>query len=109
MEKAIEQAKKDVEEFLNSGRFYILRNSNGKIVCMASYNLTENQAKISHVYTPTEERFKYMGEYRYREITVEELYKYAVDNEIDIIIVTAGPGEMHMTSPEQIKPYFDFK
>ena len=55
---SIEQAKMDVEEFLSSGRFYILRNSNGKIVCMASYNLTENQAKISHVYTPIDERKK---------------------------------------------------
>lgn len=54
----IEQAKLDVEEFLSSGRFYVLRNSNQKIVCMASYNLTENQAKISHVYTPIKERKK---------------------------------------------------
>ena len=55
---SIEQAKEDVEEFLKSGKFYILRNQEGKIVCMASYSLTENQAKISHVYTPIEERKK---------------------------------------------------
>ena len=55
---SMKQAKKDIEEFLKSGNFYILRNKEGKIVCMASYSVTENQAKISHVYTPIEERRK---------------------------------------------------
>lgn len=55
---SIEQAKNDVEEFFKSGNFYILRNLEEKIVCMASYSLTGNQAKISHVYTPIEERKK---------------------------------------------------
>lgn len=54
----IEQAQKDVDEFLKSGKFYVLKNKEGKIVCMASYSVTENQAKISHVYTPKEERRK---------------------------------------------------
>lgn len=51
------QAEKDVEEFLNSDYFYVWRK-NGKIVCMASYGVVDNQAKISHVYTPAEERKK---------------------------------------------------
>ena len=55
---SIEQAKEDVEEFLKSDKFYLLRNENGKIVCMASYSLTVNQAKISHAYKPVEERKK---------------------------------------------------
>lgn len=54
----IEQASIDVEEFINSDKFYVLKNTEGKIVCMANYGLTENQAKISHVYTPIEERKK---------------------------------------------------
>ena len=54
----IEQAEKDIEELLQTGKFYILKNSNGKIVSMASYSVTENQAKVSHVYTPKEERRK---------------------------------------------------
>lgn len=54
----IQQAQKDIEEFLNSGRFFVLRNKDGKIVSMAHYNVVENQAKIGHVYTPEEERKK---------------------------------------------------
>lgn len=52
----IEQAKKDVDEFMKDDNFYLLRNAESKIVCMASYHVTEEQAKISHVYTPVEER-----------------------------------------------------
>lgn len=55
---SLEQAIKDVESFLTSGKFYVLRNKEGKIVSMASYGVTDNTAKLSHVYTPDEERKK---------------------------------------------------
>ncbi len=54
----MEQAEKDAEEFISDDKFYILRNSESKIVCMASYSITEEQAKINHVYTPVQERRK---------------------------------------------------
>ena len=54
----MEQAKKDVNEFLMDDKFYILRNAKGKIVCMVSYGIIGNQAKLNHVYTPVEERKK---------------------------------------------------
>lgn len=54
----LEQAKIDVEDFMKSGTFYVLRNNDDKIVSMASYGITGNQAKLSHVYTPVEERGK---------------------------------------------------
>ena len=54
----MEQSKKDVETFINDDKFYVLRNTENKIVCMASYNIVGEQAKINHVYTPTEERKK---------------------------------------------------
>ena len=54
----MEQAVKDVEKLILDDKFYILRNQENKIVCMASYSVTENQAKINHVYTPTQERKK---------------------------------------------------
>lgn len=54
----MEQAQKDVDEFIKSDSFYVLRNREGKIVSMASYGITGNQAKLSHVYTPTSERGK---------------------------------------------------
>lgn len=55
---SIEKAKEEVEELLKLGKFFILRNKEGRIVSMASYSLTDKQAKISHVYTPIEERKK---------------------------------------------------
>ena len=54
----LEQAKKDVEFFISDDKFYVLRNAENKIVCMASYGVTNEQAKINHVYTPVEERKK---------------------------------------------------
>ena len=54
----IEQAKIDVDGFIQSGNFYVLRNAENKIVSMASFGITGNQAKLSHVYTPIEERGK---------------------------------------------------
>ncbi len=53
-----EQAKKDVDGFLVDDKFYILRNPQGKIVSMVNYSIIDNQAKLSHVYTPIEERKK---------------------------------------------------
>ena len=55
---SLEKAKSDVEEFINDDKFYVLRNNEKKIVCMASYGITNEQAKINHVYTPVEERKK---------------------------------------------------
>ena len=55
---SLEQAKMDVDSFIKSGTFYIWKNNAGKIVSMASYGIIGNQAKLSHVYTPNEERGK---------------------------------------------------
>ena len=43
---------------MKSGKFYVLRNSSGKIVSMASFSIIENTAKLAHVYTPIDERGK---------------------------------------------------
>lgn len=51
-------AREAIEKKISSGTFYIWRNENGKIVSMANYIITENQAKIGAVYTPKEERCK---------------------------------------------------
>ncbi|MBR5712725.1 MAG: hypothetical protein IKX54_03935 [Lachnospiraceae bacterium] len=53
-----EQARRDVEAFIADGNFYVLKNPEGKIVCMAGFNVSGEQAKITHVYTPVEERKK---------------------------------------------------
>jgi predicted GNAT family acetyltransferase len=54
----MEQSKKDVDNFLKDDKFYVLKNPLNKIVCMVTYTVIDNQAKISHVYTPVEERGK---------------------------------------------------
>lgn len=53
-EKALEEA----EHFLDLGTFYVWRNAQGRAVSMASYSTVEDQAKITHVFTPKEERKK---------------------------------------------------
>ena len=53
-----EEALETVEEWINGNNFYVLKDSTGKIVCMAGYSVLDNTAKITHVYTPKEERGK---------------------------------------------------
>ncbi len=55
---SMEQAKMDIQQMMASGHFYVWRNDAGKIVCMASYNEAGGEAKLSHAYTPVEERKK---------------------------------------------------
>ena len=54
---SMEQAKKEVDNFYKDENFYIWR-CNNKIVSMANYRVIDDQAKISHVYTPEEEEKK---------------------------------------------------
>lgn len=55
---SLEQAAIDVQEMFDSKKYYIWRNDAGKIVSMCNYTVADGQAKISHVYTPIEERGK---------------------------------------------------
>lgn len=57
-EITLDEALKTVEKMLNSDTFYIWRNNEGKIVCMAEYIVIDSSAKIKSVYTPVEERKK---------------------------------------------------
>lgn len=54
----MEQAEVEVQKMLDSNKFYIWKNDKGKIVCMANYSEIDGQAKLSHVYTPVDERGK---------------------------------------------------
>jgi predicted GNAT family acetyltransferase len=54
----MEVARNKAIENIESGNFYALKNCCDKIVCMAGYNVVENQAKIGAVFTPKEERKK---------------------------------------------------
>jgi len=56
-----EEAQKEIEELFRSDQLYLWQNKTGKIVCIGSYNVIDNQGKISHVYTPVAERKKGYG------------------------------------------------
>ena len=52
------EALEVVENWMEGKKFYVLKDSTGEIVSMAGYGLLEDMAKITHVYTPKEERRK---------------------------------------------------
>lgn len=52
------EALEEIESWLEEKKFYVLKDSMGEIVSMAGYGLVDNLAKITHVYTPKEERRK---------------------------------------------------
>lgn len=54
MERAFEKTKERFE----SGTFFVWRNAERKVVCIATYRINGKQAKITSVYTPREERRK---------------------------------------------------
>lgn len=51
------------------------------------------------------DRFKYMGEYRYKEIELKEFIDELDEKEVNNVIVTAGPGEMHLSSVAAIREF----
>lgn len=53
-----ELAEKFTSRFLESGTFYVWKDSNDKIVSMVDYTLVNNYAEIAHAYTVPEERGK---------------------------------------------------
>ena len=53
-----EESLQEVEGWIDNDDFFVWRNPKGKIVCMAGLWVESNLAKISHVYTPPEERKK---------------------------------------------------
>lgn len=54
----IEQSQIDMLKMIKEGKFYVLKDENDKIVCMARYTLIDNVASINKVFTPKEERKK---------------------------------------------------
>ena len=54
----MEYAYKHVKNWVENEKFWVLRNKDGKMVSMVSYDSFENLAKLANVYTPLEERRK---------------------------------------------------
>ena len=53
-----QEALETAESWIEDKNFYVLKDSSGEIVCMAGFSILEDLAKITHVYTPIEERKK---------------------------------------------------
>ena len=67
------------DEEINSDKFFVLRNPQGKIVCMAHYTINNDwTAKVGLVYTPEEERWKSYAAKLVHEITGIILSKWYV-------------------------------
>lgn len=54
----IQQSYEEMKDMIASENLWIWRNSEDKIVCMVHYKIVGNQVRLSHVYTPGEERRK---------------------------------------------------
>ena len=80
--KTAEQIKAEclqaAEYEINNKNFYVLRNNDNKIVCMAHYKINQNwTGKVWLVYTPDEERWKWYAAKLVHELTkmlLEEWY-----------------------------------
>ena len=55
----IVEALETVNNWIEEGNFYVLRDGTGKAVCMAGYSTLDEFAKITHVYTTPKERGKH--------------------------------------------------
>ena len=79
--KTAEQIKAEclesAEAEINSRTFYVLRNKDNKIVCMAHYKISQNSTgKVWLVYTPDEERWKWYAAKLVYELTKMLLEKW---------------------------------
>lgn len=77
------EALEDVNDWIKDSNSYVLKNQNGKIVCKASYNVNDNTAKITHVYTPKDERNK-----GYCKSLIYEITKKIIEEGLKPILYT---------------------
>lgn len=54
----LKQAEEEIKAMLETDNLWVWRNAQDKIVCMVHYRIVGSQVKLSHVYTPKEERRK---------------------------------------------------
>ena len=57
-ELTYEEALEEVSKWLGDEHYFVWRNKEGKAVSLGCYSTDDNLAKLSHVYTPVEERCK---------------------------------------------------
>ena len=76
-------ALQEAEYWLDEENFYVWRNSTGKVVATASFDVMCNQAKITNVYTAKDERNK-----GYCTSLIYEVTKLILDNNLVPILYT---------------------
>lgn len=72
------EALQEIESWFEEGKTYVYRDTAGKVVSVASYMILDHTAKISHVFTPKEERRKGYCQnliYELTKILLEEGYE----------------------------------
>ena len=94
---SVEQADEDVQKMIDSEKIYVWKNEKNKIVCMVNYSVVDGQAKLSHVYTPIEERAK-----GYASNLI-----YAVTNDLDRANSSIRISLSHLTTKEEINYFID--
>ena len=57
-ELTYEEALEEVSKWLDDEHYFVWRNNEGKAVSLGAYSTDDNLAKLSHVYTPPNERCK---------------------------------------------------
>ena len=57
-EVTFEKAKKETEDLIEKEVLYTWKNKDGKIVCIAKYDVVNGTARIGHVYALEDERGK---------------------------------------------------
>jgi hypothetical protein len=67
------EALQEMDEWLNDDKMFVWRNPDRKVVAMAKYSVINDQAKITHVFTPKEERHRGYCTSLVHEITKEIL------------------------------------
>ena len=82
-----------------------------KLNMIKTYTLLDNDEMfINHnqaAYLLYTDRFQYMGEYRYKEISLDGFLRQMEVNDVSYAIITSGPGHMHLTSAAAIKQTLD--
>ena len=86
------EAFEEVESWLEEKQFYVLKDTTGEVVSMAGYTTNGKRAKVTHVFTPKEERGKGYCQYLVYSLTKKLLeegytpllytdYNYKASNE----------------------------
>ena len=82
-----------------------------KLNMIKTYTLLDNDEMfINHnqaAYLIYTDRFQYMGEYRYKEISLDGFLRQMEVNDVSYAIITSGPGHMHLTSAAAIRQTLD--